>query len=351
MLEGISVVICCYNSAQRLPETLRHLAAQDHTDDILWEVVVIDNASTDETAHIAAELWSRRNSIPLRVIHEPQQGLSYARRRGFLEATYPLVSFIDDDNWVSPEWVKTVAEIMSAHPDVGACGGASEAMPEISPPSWFDYCQDAYAVGQQAERSADVTWTRGFLWGAGLSIRKQAWQQLIDKGFLPLLSDRQGSSLASCGDYELCLALRLMGWRLWYEPNLKFYHYIPATRLTWSYIRRLKRGFGAGSAGLDPYFFLQKTNYLGISKRLQGLWVIRFSIVLAKLLRYPHLLILSLFYPLEGNLNLLSVEILLGRLSELWRRRKFYGRQAQTVLTVCGTSSNSLKQANSLKQV
>lgn len=331
MLAGVSIVICCYNSAQRLPQTLAHLASQKVADGLPWEVIVVDNASTDGTAQIAKESWPQESPALLRVVHEPRQGLSHARYRGFTEATYDIIGFIDDDNWVCPEWVQTLAEIMSEHPEVGACGGFNDAVSEAVIPWWFEHYQYSYAVGAQAKEAGDITWTRGFLWGAGLAIRKQAWQQLLDKGFRPLLTDRQGATLTSCGDYEFCLALRSAGWHLWYEPRLRLSHFLPSSRLQWSYLRRLQRGFGASSVGLDPYSFALKDNYLGFKERLERTWQYRTIIVLIKLLRYPHKLILFFYYPLEGDAEIISVEILFGRLSELWRRRKVYELNSKEV--------------------
>lgn len=331
MVAGVSIVVCCYNSAQRLPQTLAHLASQEVADEFPWEVIVVDNASTDGTAQIAKESWPQEILAPLRVFHEPRQGLSYARHQGFTKATYEIISFVDDDNWVCPEWVQTVAEIMSEHPHVGACGGFSEAVSEATLPWWFEHYQCDYAVGTQAQEAGDVTLTRGFLWGAGLNIRKQAWQQLLDKGFRSLLTGRQGVKLTSCEDYEFCLALRSAGWHLWYEPRLRLRHCLPASRLQWSYLRRLKRGFGASSVGLDPYFFLSKLNYLGFKARLERNWHFRMAIVLIKLLRYPHKLLLFFHYPLEGDSEILSVETLLGRLFELLKRRKVYELNSKEV--------------------
>src|SRR5437773_6033620 len=114
---GVCVVICCHNGGKRLARTLAHLADQVVPPEIAWEVIVVDNASTDGTADVAAACWS--NCVPLRIISEPRLGLTYARERGFREAKYEFISFVDDDNWVSPEWVRTVFRLMCDHPDVG----------------------------------------------------------------------------------------------------------------------------------------------------------------------------------------------------------------------------------------
>src|SRR6266568_2014628 len=94
---GVSVVICCHNSAKRLAATLAQLVAQRVPSEIPWEVIVIDNASTDGTAQVAAACWPAVNCVPLRIISEPRLGLTYARQRGFREAKYEFISFVDDD--------------------------------------------------------------------------------------------------------------------------------------------------------------------------------------------------------------------------------------------------------------
>ncbi|MBW4668536.1 MAG: glycosyltransferase family 2 protein [Cyanomargarita calcarea GSE-NOS-MK-12-04C] len=325
MTTGVSIVICCYNSAQRLPQTLAHLAAQEVTSELLWEVLVIDNACTDNTKEVATSSWPKESSVPLRVIDEPQPGLSHARHRGFIEAKYELISFVDDDNWVCPEWVQTVAEIMSEHPEVGACGGCSKAVSEVALPWWFSKYQDTYAVGEQTKEVGDVTQTRGFLWGAGLTIRKQAWEQLQNRGFKSILTGRKGAVLSAGEDHEFCLALRLAGWHIWYDPRLQFCHFIPASRLQWNYLRRLKRGFGAGSVGLDPYFFALKKDSSWLKRYIEKSWFYRMAAVLLKLLPYSYKWILSSYSPLEGDADILNLEILQGRLSQLLISYKIYG--------------------------
>src|SRR6266516_3860790 len=82
---GVSVVICCHNSAQRLAKPLAHLAVQQVPQGIPWEVILIDNASTDGTADFATAHWPATASAPLRVISEPRLGLTHARECGFRE--------------------------------------------------------------------------------------------------------------------------------------------------------------------------------------------------------------------------------------------------------------------------
>jgi len=155
----LSVVVCCHNSSARLAPTLRHIAAQSGIAGERWEVLVIDNASTDDTAARAQALW-REFGAPteLRVVHEPRLGLTNAQRTGILAAKYEIVSLVDDDNWICPTWCATVLDLMERQPDITAIASRSEAAFDSGQvvPAWFPAPQHGYAVGPQAERAGPV---------------------------------------------------------------------------------------------------------------------------------------------------------------------------------------------------
>ncbi len=252
---SVSLIICCYNSAGRLPDTLAHLARQ--VVEVPWEVIIVDNNCTDNTVEIGQQTWTNLGSpANLQMVQEEQSGLSYARRRGLDMAQYDYAIFCDDDNWLSPDYVQKVQEVFDAHPDVALVGGDAEPgfEPGAEPPSWFGPFQGYYAIGQQGESAGYVPDERGYLWGAGLGLRISALRKLYESGFTSLLSDRQGSQLSSGGDGELCFALRLLGWRLWYEPELQLTHVMSASRLTWNYYLRLLWGHSVSQVGLVPYY-------------------------------------------------------------------------------------------------
>jgi glycosyltransferase involved in cell wall biosynthesis len=324
MKTGVSVVICCHNSAKRLPETLVHLAAQDVPVGTPWEVIVVDNCSTDGTGEVASRTWGSRMDAPLRVVREERAGLSYARRRGFDEARYGIISYVDDDNWLGTAWVRVAAEMMEKHSNLGACGGQSEAVCEVAPPAWFDAHKGSYAVGQQAPKAGDVAWTRGFLWGAGLTVRREALAQLFDGGFCCALEDRSGQSLSSGGDSELCLALRLAGWRLYYEPAMRFKHFIPEGRLKWNYLRRLHRGFGRSKPVLELYQKAHLAEHR--DKRFPKHWTWQVMRIVRSIVSEHRRTLRRFHLPLEGENEVLALESKIGRLIELLNLR---GKLAQ----------------------
>jgi len=259
-INGVTIVICCHNSAKRLPPTLEHLKKQIVPAGIPWEVIVVDNASTDETSQIALTLWSDYSDAPLRVVSEPRVGLMNARISGFREANYEFVSFVDDDNWVCEDWVVNVYKIMREHPEIGACGGRSEAVFDIEPPDWYHQYHGSIAVGEQSKEEGDVTASRGWLWGAGLTIRKTAWEEIRNKKTVFLLSGRNGLKLSSGEDNEICYALRILGWRLYYSPQLSLKHFISANRISWEYLCKIQSDNGYTLIVMSRYhkFFKNK---------------------------------------------------------------------------------------------
>jgi glycosyltransferase involved in cell wall biosynthesis len=338
---GVSLVVCCHNSAGRLPPTLAHLAAQHANEGLAWEVIVVDNASTDDTAQVALSAWPAVHPAPLRVVREPQPGLSFARQRGFQESRYEIISFIDDDNWVCPEWVQLVAEVMAAHPEVGACGGWPEEVCEVEPPVWFERYKTAYAVGPQAEQAGVMAGQWACLGGAGMCIRYSAWQQLLDRGFRHILSGRKGASLASGEDIELMYALRLAGWKLWYEPRLRMQHFIPAGRLQWSYLLRMRRGGGASTVGLDPYSFALLGPPLTLKERLRRTWSWQLARTMKSLLLSRLKTFRSSRIAVEGNRDALELEHFTGRFLELMQWREVYGQRGREVLEIPWTGVRS----------
>lgn len=256
-MKGISVIVCCYNSAPRLPQTLSHLAKQQLPDNFQWEIIVVNNNSTDDTEIVAKSLWKSFGvSTPLIVVKEPEPGLSHAREKGMQMAKYDLFLWCDDDNWLCDTYVQTAFDIMETHPDIGALGGWCEAAFETEKPKWFDAQAKYFAVSKQGKRSGDITSKKGCLYGAGMVIRKSHWLELKKLGFKHLLSDRVGKKLSSGGDTEYCYALRLLGYKMWFDERLYFKHFMSQGRLSLRYLSRLRKARTHSNFILWPYLDL-----------------------------------------------------------------------------------------------
>lgn len=122
MDQFVSVIICSHNGSKCLPETLNSLKAQEVPDDLSWEVIIIDNASTDGTGEIAQSVWGELPGVTFRVLPEPKIGLSYARNRGLQEAHGDLICFTDDDTRPHPDWLRSIVDY-AAQSDSDAIAG------------------------------------------------------------------------------------------------------------------------------------------------------------------------------------------------------------------------------------
>lgn len=261
---GISVLICCYNSALRLPETIKHLALQKNTGNLSWEIILINNNSTDATEAVAKAEWEQYHlSVTFKVVNESKAGLSYARKRGIAEAKYNYVLFCDDDNWLCDTYLADAFRHISSNATLAAVGGHGEEVLEESAPEWFGLIpKSSFALGPQGNNGGTYGESLVALYGAGLVIKKQIIKQLYEIGFESLLSDRKGKSLSSGGDYEYTLLFQIVGYKVLYCPELKFKHYITKDRLTKSYLYKLYKGFGEQGPVLDCYGFVYNKSTL-----------------------------------------------------------------------------------------
>jgi len=240
---SVSVLICCHNSKDRITRTLEAVARCEANFQV--EVVLIDNYSTDRTAQTARDVWARLDTpFRFRVVSEPKLGLAYARRRGVLEADHEFLVFCDDDNWLSRDYLSIAAEIL-ADPKVGATGGQAEPIFDGAVPPFAYSHGDYLALGIQAISSGDVTHSRGFLWGAGLAVRRSDLLSIYRCPVFPIMTDRAGAlSFAMGNDNEICWALTVLGKKIVYDNRLKLYHFMPPERLKIEYLRKLMDSAG-----------------------------------------------------------------------------------------------------------
>jgi glycosyltransferase involved in cell wall biosynthesis len=251
--QGISILICTYNGAARLMPTLSALLRQENTLDIPWEVVLVDNASSDNTAGTARSIWNN-SPIPFKIISELNPGRDNALRKGFQHVKYEFVCNVDDDTWVCNNYVSLVWEIMTKHPELAVCGGKGSGEFETEPPAWLKQFETALAIGPQGKTTGYVDSSRNYLYGACAVYRKSLWNLLKESDFKFFLSGRKGNKLSSGEDFELCQAWKILGYELYYDERINFKHFMPAGRLTWDYFRKLYKAFGRSDLVTQQYF-------------------------------------------------------------------------------------------------
>jgi glycosyltransferase involved in cell wall biosynthesis len=327
-MRGFSVIICSHDGAARLPAVLARLKVQAPSS-APWEVLLIDNLSTDATAKVAVSCWGDA-PVPLRVVRETKLGLQHARVRGLREARYDFVGFVDDDNWVASDWVRIANEALADDPSLGAVGSICEPILEVPEPEWFGEFHSIYAILTDSDLQLSQK-PPEYLNGAGLCLRKRAWTQLIQGGFRPLVSDRVGTHLSGGGDNELTTAIRLAGWNIRVEPRLRLHHFMPGPRLRWDYLRRLSRGYAKSHTLLDAYSRQNLYMRLGFKPRLGLLWWCQVGRSLLHLVTRPKAVFTAITSNGESRSEVIEVERIVGRMMGLLSLGKEYGQSRRRV--------------------
>jgi glycosyltransferase involved in cell wall biosynthesis len=238
-----SILVCTYNGAERLPATLKHIAALHISDFLQAELIVVNNACTDHTDHVVKTWWEFYGSpFGLKLLQMPLPGKSNALQMGVCNAEGKFIINCDDDNWLASDYLLRAFEVMEERSDVGIAGGYPTPTSEVPLPSWFANYQWAYACGAQFPHEG-ITTGKKPIWGAGMVLRGTLAKIIFQSSHPFLLSCRIGSQLISGGDDEICYRSWLLGCNSFYTSNLRLQHFMPAFRLTFSYRDKLLAGF------------------------------------------------------------------------------------------------------------
>jgi glycosyltransferase involved in cell wall biosynthesis len=232
-----TVLICTFNRASLLDETLHTLAATS-AGDLAWNVIVVDNNSSDNTRDIVAAR-AGRYPVELRYLFEPRQGKSYALNAGLTATTAPIVLFTDDDVRVSEGWLTAACRPMLEGQAIDYTGGPVHPIWERSCPPWLDRTRSdlwgTLAILDYGSEPFVFEERRRVPLGANMAVRRT----LIDRigGFDPQLG-RTGNSLLGQEQAEFFCRSRAVGARGLYVPDMALQHHVPARRLTRRYFRR-----------------------------------------------------------------------------------------------------------------
>ncbi len=130
-----TVVICTHNRSAFLPETLQALTNQQ-TPGFTFDILIVDNASTDQTREVAATFQNGRG--PVHYLYEPVLGLSHARNQAIDHVTTPFIVFLDDDAIPAPDWLRILLGTFDTiQPTPGAVGGRVTLRWTAEQPAWM----------------------------------------------------------------------------------------------------------------------------------------------------------------------------------------------------------------------
>lgn len=250
----LSVIICTHNpDARRFARTLGALAAQT-LDQESWEVILVDNLSKPP---VSQWLDLPAGLHHVRVIEEAELGLTPARLAGIAAAQAEHLVFVDDDNVLAPDYLAAALDILENEPLVGAAGGVIEGEYETTPSDWARPHLDLLGIRDFGPRPMRaLVYNMVGPWepiGAGMVIRKVVAEHYRQVARNPLRRslDRRGNNLGSCGDTDMARCAPELGYYLAYEPTLRLTHLIPAFRLRFGYMLRLRRALKRSGVLLD----------------------------------------------------------------------------------------------------
>ena len=248
-----TVLICTYNRARLLAQTLDTLAAVEVRPDLRWEVLVVDNNSSDETR----ELVERRAAAypaPLRYLFEKRQGKAYALNTGIAASAAQIVVFVDDDVRIGRHWLEAGVRPLLERDDIDYTGGPAHGTWEAPPPDWLsadpgrvwgpvalvDYGRDEFIFEERHRIPL----------GVNMAVRRT----LIDRvGGFHLALERKGTSLMGQGQAEFFFRTRAAGARGLYVPRMSLRHFVPAHRLTRRYHLRWWYWKGVARAHMQDF--------------------------------------------------------------------------------------------------
>jgi len=332
--KGISIIICTYNGATRLSETLRCIAKQENTVDIPVEVIVIDNASTDTSVTIAQTMWNELgNPFEFVVLSEPKPGKSNALVIGFNNAKYEYLLICDDDNRLFPDYVAKAFETMENHPEVGVLGGQGIPDFETAPPFWFETFKHFFAVGTQLPQSGAVTINTDSIYSAGAIFRNSIWKSLENINFQFSLTTLRDKNPISGEDTELFEMARMMGYTLWINNDLKFKHYLPSKRVTWKYLTKFSYGIGRSNIYIHAYIHCLNNDDNPAETLKLPFWIDKYIHAFLSMKRFIPVLLKSVFSTMEGNEDYLLYRGYRGRLYELRKLKSEYRNLYDTILS------------------
>jgi len=305
--EGISIIVCCHNSSDVLDPTIKHLAGQDFSPDLKVELLIVDNNSSDGTAEMANSLWQSCGSpYPLKILHEEKPGLIYARETGFAHAQYDIICFVDDDNWLANDYIRLGYQVITGDSAIGILGGKGELVSSITPPGWLKEFENSYAVGAQAETSGDITYKKGYVYGAGMFMKAKVWNEVKATGFESQLTGRKGDEQTSGEEVEFSYIVKYLGYKIYYDERLTFQHYIKPSRLTWDYLIQRYKGIGASQFYLRAYQFYMHNDINPVHHLRLPVWLDRAIMVFHLLKNNKFKFILSYIQDTTGDKEVLQ---------------------------------------------
>jgi glycosyltransferase involved in cell wall biosynthesis len=252
----ISVVICTCNRADLLPAAIDQVLAQDDPDTPEFELIVVDNNSTDATPAVVQRACAGDGRV--RYLHESKQGVSHARNAGLLAARAAIIAYTDDDVRVSRTWLASIVRAFREYPDAWAVGGKVLPIWPSQPPPWLTSAHwGPLALADHGDQPLRLdTNNQLCLLGCNLAVLRSAFSRV---GKFSANVQRVPGTVASSEDHEFLLRVFGAGAFAVYDPRIIIHAAVQPERLDRAYHRVWHRSQGHYNAMMRPEY-LERSN-------------------------------------------------------------------------------------------
>jgi len=246
----LSVILCTYNRSNGLIRTLKSLQSQDLPKNFAWEVVVVDNNSTDDTPEKVRE-FAERSELVVRYVKEKKQGLSNARNKGIAEARGRYLHFTEDDEIADKDLIREIYGTFETY-ECDCVGGRIYLKCEDEMPKWLieelwgflgylNYGDNPLQMDEQR-----------YPFGGNMTFSREVFKRI---GLFNVNLGRKGKELFGGEEVDFFQRLLSSGGKGVHQPKALVYHIIDKSRLKKNYFRTLHYKAGYQKA------FYDKDNY------------------------------------------------------------------------------------------
>jgi glycosyltransferase involved in cell wall biosynthesis len=225
----VSVIIPTYNRSELLKQTVESFLAQTYPKD-RWELLLVDNASTDNTLKVIDEIAAREPNV--KALGEARRGAHHARNSGALAARGDILYFTDDDMLAEPDLLETIVTGFVEGSNVGSVTGRVLPRWDTEPPVWvLKYCKNALLSLIDLGPELIVSDDDPGVYSCHQAVLRDAFMKA--GGFNP---DTNAGEFTGDNETGLNLKIKALGYRFAYVGASVTHHMIPASRLTQAYL-------------------------------------------------------------------------------------------------------------------
>jgi len=239
----ISVIICSYNRAKYILDALKSLSEQSLPKST-FEVIVVDNNSTDATATVCSEYMKENTGLNAFYITETQQGSSFARNTGAKKARGQILVFMDDDAVAKEDFLEKIVSFFDKHPEAGGLGGRIIPLYIPYEPKWMSHFVSSLVGNFNYSHQLTTFSEDKYPLESNMAVKKSDFDTI--GGFNENLPGVKGTLRIGGEGKDFFFRLKKLGKPIFYDPSVQVQHVIETSKLTREYMYRVASGIGRG---------------------------------------------------------------------------------------------------------